>query len=647
MKLNQNTAIWPEEILKEVINNYPELSEFEGSFKNINSDENGNLIGFMIFPKLGLSIIIVVKNYNLSELDMALKENKIVSITKENRDFIFSTSTKNTGTVSNLEDKNFMNDPYMEGLYEIKDMEGNVLGYSMTDPALLTDRSQMYGAIVGYPGNSSFLNKFACLSKNEIQLSIMEDILESRNMETKIAVADAFNDVNGVILPIETPVLKIAYSEEHDCLVGKKYKFAGNGKIELKKEELEDDSEEKQQIESVLKNPSKDVTPIGNIRIISITKSSPTEEIPETDITGNFESGDGIIGMIRKLISFGGNPIDDIISEKRRKIFIIPGDSEGTCKIDENVPEIFKMILRGEDDGISGINPEDAINKKVIIITKKMATEPLKVAMILDSTMYCENSAGKKIKIAMKEMKEDFINEKKENTIFVNRNSIKIAEVEAEGKFYKSVKKANLNELVFMDEEASKEASQKVQIKILINKDAYGYKISAHFAKTGRVFLEETHFRGEDVLKEQLKELGVPAAKASDISENAKKADSFAMTIEALADNEGSKKISEFIETENKKTVLNKDEIYKVAKLAMELISEGFQSDGLEILASSVINEDELEDYDTISKEIRAIVDKIKNYGLVLKLKGDDKKSKEVMGVCETLQKIIAYFYQI
>ena len=176
MKINDNQAMWPEEVLKCVINSYPELSEYDGSVKIIESDEN-NAVFMVVYKNLNLSLLVIIKNKEILPIDCGIKENEIVHINKENKDIVFADFNNSSG-MSDVNSSRgvYSDDPEMihNGIKEIRDADGNFLGYSSNSvnwavPGSGVDIDSMYGGLFqpGVYGYGSFLNKYAKMNRIE------------------------------------------------------------------------------------------------------------------------------------------------------------------------------------------------------------------------------------------------------------------------------------------------------------------------------------------------------------------------------------------------------------------------------------------------------------------------------------------------
>ena len=297
--LNENQAVWPEEIMKNIINSYPEITEYSGSLKQISGDDKGNAIILVVFKELSLSFVAVIKNKELMPLNVVIKDGEIINITKENKEFVFSDFNTSNGVSdvnsreADVSDFNIIN----ESIKEVRDIDDNFLGYTpafgrnnfIPGTGIIGDYGMMgmpvNDLVMGY---GDIFNKYAKLNRMDFE-EIVVDMLKESSLKDSIFVADAINESskNEIILPIETPVIKVAFDKKSDKIYGKSYKYAGKSTMNIKNKELDSDDEEeiKPQIHSTLikaiNNESNELgenesetPPIGKITVTRIIKNT-------------------------------------------------------------------------------------------------------------------------------------------------------------------------------------------------------------------------------------------------------------------------------------------------------------------------------------------------------------------------------------
>ena len=669
MLANSNPTNWSEDVLKAVISAYPELAEKDGSVKLMNSDEENNAIFMVNYPSMKLSLTAVINRGKIMPINCGIKEGGIVYINKENKDFIFSDFNSSSGT-SNIDSgrNNYGSDPEMinTGVRELRDSDNNFVGYSTSNvnggvPGEGVDVNSMFG---GMPdpntfGYGNFLNKYASVSKFEKEDMIM-GIIKNASLEEAIAVADGVFEGSGgkIILPIETPIMKISYSKSKDKVFGRSFKYAGSGEMKSKDKELDEDAEDdiKPQIVGAIlkaKDSSDDesvgIAPIGKIKIIRITRKVPVELHPVSNggIEASDSDGNQLSGIIKKIISLF----------TPQESFGIPGVtgtgavfSDGNDCCFEGLGSPLTCLMKSEDDNdIDSITPSSSAGKTVVVITKRFMTPPIKIAYMNDGCLVGEiEKCGlkKKVKLSFSDRDETVVNQEKDLAHIALGKEFKIANITKIAKnVLKPVKTAHYDKVVFEDEDGVKEASARVKIKIFFKKNGDGsYDISAHFSDSGKVFMKNVHMRGNGAVKEQLKELGVPAGRATEIANEANSGDSFAMTIDATADSEHSEKIAKFLEVDDSDRFMKHKDIKLIAKVG-SMVADTSISDGLKILSTAVVKKEELKDRDDLVEDIKNLSKNLKDYAFFKKCIGNENESKDLFEASSAIENAISDLY--
>lgn len=667
--------------MKNIINLYPETSEYNGKLKSISGDNSDNGIFLVIYPEMNLSFVAVVKNKELLPLNVCIKNGDVVNITKDNKEFIFSDFNMSSGlsnvpsSSSSVSDFNEVNTT----MKEVNDIDGNFLGYTPSYAkgnaipgagayGMMSDMNFMNNSIQGY---GDTFNKYAKLNRLDLE-EIVCNMIKEANLEDKIFIADILNESSGgeIILPIETPIMKVAFNKSKDEVYGKYFKYAGKSKLEVKRKVLDEDDEEKMkpQINSTIQKAisldktndegenESEAPPIGNITITRIIRKVPVElsEINNGGIMANHEdSTSPVNGIIKRIIQLFSDSESFGVKNLSGNGVIYKKD--GDCCFENKIDSLKGLMQPEEASDINYVKPEESAGKTIVIITRNAVTPPIKISHVFnDSAIGTVEVSGKekKVKIAFNTGKDEtFINRSEIPEILLGERS-KIARIDKiTDRKIKHVKVAMLDEEIYTGEEdKEKTASQKTAIKIFLKKDETDtFHISAHFSNTGRIFLKEVQVRNKEGVKEQLKELGVPAAQASEISNNAYEADTFAMTIDASAYSDAAQKISKLIsDTEGSRDyfIEDREAAFEMAKVAYDItMNQNSPSDGLKILATSIIKKNDLKDSDEMKDEITKIISNLRQYGLYKKCNGDEEESAALFNASSTLEKAMSVIY--
>ena len=629
MNLSNNNVLWSEEIIRNFFEQFPELvGKACNIFELEANPASQDYIGLIRVEETPLNVFAVVRDGELKNMDIAMLNNELEIFNDRTVERVLALTEGELAEDETMSGGGYF--PEDDQSYNLYNADDDFLGQTFVDPSSVT------AMIPNYYAFHSGMPKTASLKKNQFEAIIDSALMKNLDFESKVKLAKLTQDRHK-FYP-ETSSTSIGYDVDKDEVYCNFYRFDGEKVAKVTKKLSEEEAEEigLEKVADIILG-LKEVPTVGTMKIASVHQN---KEIKLPKIQNNFgffkgASEKNVPGVIKKSYT-----IDSLNGKMEKKAYGMSGVFNDQDKV------FFKRVT---SEGMQGKVSKEAsadildngkfsIGSTVVFIGDEEMSTPLKIASIGKESIYCKNEFNEVIKVAAQEGLKRPLFHSETSTLYIPGNTKLSFVSSSEGMSIFPLEseslKLDISDMFSEHIEANvKEANGKTQIKIYIKKKDKEYHVRA-VTMSGKEVLKPIFFKGEEALKEQLKELGVAAGACHGIADNMKSTnDAPSIEITGYVDEESVKdfKSASYEVSENQK---------KIVKLAYELADENNYEDALKIFGASVINPKTVESFEKLDEYITELKSKLLGFALYMKITGDDNKCATILEGIESLEEV-------